>query len=351
MKSAISRLIIFAAAILIAAGAAARTPDTDIRPARTWSVAFYNLENLFDTINTNGRYDFEFSPAGPRQWDSAKYAVKINNLANAIANMVTPSTPAGPAIIGVAEVENSSVMRDLIAAEPLRGRHLQMVHHDSPDPRGIDVGLLYDPEQFTVLSVANHILTVPDNPDFRTRSQMCVTGLLGADSLSVIVCHWPSRLGGQRESEPLRLEAARLARHIADSLWADNPRQGIVIMGDLNDDPSDRSVTEVIGALRTQGEAGPHDFYNPWWRILDSGRGTLTYRGAWNLFDQILVSGTLLAHNGANPALRSADILDIPFLLQQSGRYAGTPWRTYAGGRFLGGYSDHLPTHILLHRR
>ena len=338
----------------VASAAQLVVPSDSVVPRRSitnYGVAFYNLENLFDTINANGKYDLEFSPQGRRQWDSEKYAIKINNLANAIANMVTYFTQGGPAIIGVAEIENASVMTDLVNAAPLKSRGLKFVHHDSPDLRGVDVGLIYDPEQFEVLSVSNHTLLVDENPDFRTRDQMCVTGLLGGDSLSVIVNHWPSRLGGQQESEPLRMAAAKLTRHIADSLWTLNPALNIVIMGDLNDDPSNRSCAEVVGAMPEKEDAAPHGFFNPWWRILDSGRGTLSYRGQWNLFDQILVSGTLLPpRNVRGLQYRAAEILDIEFLKQTSEKYFGQPWRTFAGGRFLGGYSDHFPTQVILYK-
>lgn len=340
--------------LLLAAGSITASATEPIRLSEerrvaTYGVAFYNLENLFDTINSNGKFDREFSPQGSREWNSEKYAVKLNNLANAIANMVTPATPGGPAIIGVAEVENISVMTDLVNSEPLRNRGLAIIHHDSPDLRGIDVGMLYDPTQFTVLSVTNHMLLIPENPDFRTRDQMCVTGLLAGDSLSVIINHWPSRLGGQEESEPMRLAAASLTRHIADSLWALNPMQGIIIMGDLNDDPFNKSCAEVVGAAPDAIGVADHGFFNPWWRILENGRGTLTYRGAWNLFDQILVSGTLLPGRG-NLTYRNAEIMDIDFLKQTEGRYAGMPWRTYAGGKFLAGYSDHFPTEVFLYK-
>lgn len=344
------KIYLLLAAAIIAMSATAE--DSISRCRKTYGVAFYNLENLFDTINSNGRWDLEFSPAGKRQWDSEKYALKVNNLANAIANMVTDATPGGPAIVGIAEVENASVVQDLVDAAPLRNRRLKFVHHDSPDLRGIDVGMLYDPEQYEVLSVQNHRLVLTDNPDFLTRDQMCVTGLLDGDSLSVIINHWPSRLGGQEESEPMRIAAAMLTRHIVDSLLALNPRQGIIIMGDLNDDPQNRSVAEVVGARADEEDvkcgAG---FYNPWWRILESGKGTLTYRGAWNLFDQILLSGTML--DGGDSGLRyvGAEIMDIEFLKQTEEKYRGMPWRTYAGGRFLGGYSDHFPTQVFLIKR
>lgn len=319
---------------------------------QVYGIAFYNLENLFDTINSNGRYDLEFSPNGNREWNTQKYRLKINNLANAISSMVTDSTPAGPSIIGIAEVENESVVKDLVNAVPLRGRALRYVHRDSPDPRGIDVALLYDPMVFKVIGVESHTLRVDGNPDFRTRDQLCVSGILGGvDTLSVIVNHWPSRLGGQSQSEYLRVAAAELSRSIADSIKAIDPWRSIIIMGDLNDDPRDKSCAEAIGARRNAYDVPPTGFYNPWWNIHSSGKGTLTYRGEWNLFDQIIVCGAMLPDNGAVLTYTGAEICDIDFLKQKEPPYTGYPHRTYAGGKFLAGYSDHFPTQIFVRHR
>mgnify|MGYP001111610841 FL=1 len=229
-------------ALLTALGVSAQS---DPRQPLVFGVAFYNLENLFDTINNNGKYDLEFSPGGARQWNSEKYWSKINNLAYCISKMVTKNTPMGPAIIGVSEIENKGVLDDLVRAKDIRQWRLQVVHHDSPDRRGVDVGLLYNPRLFKVLDVTNHTLVIPGNPDFRTRDQMCVTGILGGDTLSVIVNHWPSRLGGQERSSYLREAAGELSKHIADSLWAIRPNQGVIVMGDLNDDPQDKSLSLI----------------------------------------------------------------------------------------------------------
>ncbi|MDE6860268.1 MAG: endonuclease/exonuclease/phosphatase family protein [Duncaniella sp.] len=313
-----------------------------------YGVAFYNLENLFDTINTNGKYDLEFSPRGARKWDSEKYWSKINNLATCIANMTTETTPHGPAVIGVAEIENKGVLDDLVNAEVLKPWNLQVIHHDSPDRRGVDVGLLYSPYFFRPLDVTNHTLVVPGNPDLLTRDQMCVTGVMGGDTVSVIVNHWPSRLGGQERSSYLREAAGSLCKHIADSLWAIRPNQGVIIMGDLNDDPNDRSCALALGAKREMEDVAPHGFYNPWWNVLASGFGTLKYRGKWNLFDQIIVSGTLLPQNGAKLAYWQCIINDFEFLYTPDGQYKGYPLRTYSGGNWLNGYSDHFPTEIFL---
>lgn len=318
-----------------------------------YGVAFYNLENLFDTINNNGKYDLEFSPQGKNQWTGTRYWSKIHNLARCISQMTTKTTPMGPAILGVSEIENRSVLEDLVRAEAISKWNLQIVHHDSPDRRGVDVGLLYNPKMFRVLDVTNHTLSVPDKPYFRTRDQMCVTGILGGDTLSVIVNHWPSRLGGKEQSSPLREAAAALSKHIADSLWTLRPNQGVIIMGDLNDDPQDPSCAKVLGGKKDAKKVASHDFYNPWWQMLDSGIGTLAYKGQWNLFDQIIVSGTLLEKNVPSPKhphYWKAQVNNFDFLKDDSGQRQSYPLRTFSAGVWLNGFSDHFPTEIFLMR-
>ena len=312
-------------------------------------VAFYNLENLFATINNNGKYDLEFSPQGSRQWTGKRYWSKINNLARCIAEMKAANNNVVPAIIGVSEIENKGVLDDLVKAAPIAEWNLQVVHHDSPDRRGVDVGLLYNPAYFRVLNVTNHRLVIPGYESFRTRDQMCVTGLLGKTKISVIVNHWPSRLGGQEQSSYLREAAAELSKHIADSLWAIDPYQGVIIMGDLNDDPHDKSCAKSLGALKDMKKVQEHGFYNPWWSLLDNGIGTLAYKGSWNLFDQIIVSGTLLKeHAKGRMHYVGCKVNNFDFLYDTEGSRQGYPLRTYSGGVWLDGYSDHFPTEIFL---
>lgn len=323
--------------------------EKDRKQYQAFGVAFYNLENLFDTINNNGKYDLEFSPAGARQWNGAKYRSKINRLATAIAAMTTQTTPMGPAVIGVSEIENKSVLDDLVRAEPIRKWRLQVVHHDSPDRRGVDVGLLYNPRMFRPINVTNHRLTIPGNDSFRTRDQMCVCGVMGGDTIAVIVNHWPSRLGGQERSSYLREAAADLSHSIADSLWRINPNIGVIVMGDLNDDPMDRSVARNLGARKEAKGVEPHGFYNPWWKKLDEGVGTLAYDSSWNLFDQIIVSGNLLKHNNPDGLhYWKCQVNNFDFLIDREGKRQGYPKRTYASGQWLDGYSDHFPTEIFL---
>ena len=332
-------------AVAIALAATAQEKKYEV-----YSVCFYNLENLFDTINNNGKYDLEFSPQGSRQWNGDKYRSKLKNIARAISNMSTETTPLGPAVIGIAEVENRSVLEDLVKQDDIRSWRLQIVHHDSPDRRGIDVSLLYNPRLFRVLNVTNARLNIEDNPDFRTRDQMCVTGLMGGEKVSIIVNHWPSRLGGQEQSSYLREAAAALVKHTVDSLLADDPNQGIIVMGDLNDDPQNRSVANVLGGKKNKDDVTEDNgFYNPWWSTLDSGIGTLAYKGSWNLFDQILVSKYFLGDRSHLTFFKS-DVLNWDFLKNTEGNYVGYPLRTYASGVFLNGYSDHFPTRILFVR-
>ena len=216
------------------------------------------------------------------------------------------------------------------------------------DKRGVDVALLYNPRFFTVLNTASHRLVIPEKPDFLTRDQLVVTGLLGGDKISFIVNHWPSRLGGEEKSSPLREAAAALTKHIADSLLRVDPNAGVVIMGDLNDDPNNKSVKDVIGAKKNIDDVPKGGFYNTMWSIFDKGIGTLAYKGNWNLFDQIIISANLLGKDRRTLKFWKAEVFNKPFLMNEEGQYKGYPKRTYAGGVFLNGYSDHFPTLIYL---
>ncbi|MBQ0116072.1 MAG: endonuclease/exonuclease/phosphatase family protein [Bacteroidales bacterium] len=323
------------------------------RKYNMYGVMFYNLENLFDTINTNGTYDLEFSPQGARQWNNDKYWKKQHNMAYAISQMTSQGTPNGPTILGVSEIENITVLQDLVRQPELKSRHYQIIHHDSPDRRGIDVAILYDPLNFKVLNVTYQKLYIDSYPTFRTRDQVCVTGMLAGDKISVLINHWPSRLGGQEQSSYLREATAALARHTIDSLLTDDPNQGIILMGDLNDDPQDKSCAEVLGGKRNIKDVKePNDVYNPWWEKLDKGIGTLAYKGQWNLFDQIVMTEhfTRYVDSKEKPQLTfvRAEVLNRDFLKTREGDRQGYPLRTYSGGVFLNGYSDHFPTEIFL---
>ncbi len=319
---------------------------------QVYGAAFYNLENLFDTINNNGKYDLEFSPQGARQWNGEKYWSKIENMAKAISHFTTQATPKGPAVIGVSEIENITVLQDLVKHPFLKDWRLQIVHHDSPDRRGVDVAMLYNPRFFRVLNVTNARVVVDGYPGFLTRDQMCVTGIMGGDKVSVIVNHWPSRSGGEEGSRPLRAAAAKRVKMTVDSLLKDDPNQGIIIMGDLNDDPHNESCAKVLGAKKNKKDVGENELYNPFWAILDKGIGSLGYYGNWNLFDQIIVSDYFLNEKDSGKlSYFKASVLNFEFLINPKGQYKGYPLRTYSGGAFLNGYSDHFPTEVYFVKR
>lgn len=341
---------LLAGIVLLSASHVSVAQQASGRKVQVFGVAFYNLENLFDTINNNGKYDVEFSPAGKNQWNGQRYWKKINNMAYAISQLTTPSTKMGPAVIGVSEIENRSVLEDLVQAPAIRDWNLQIVHHDSPDRRGVDVGMLYNPRFFKVINVKNHMLVVDSLPYFRTRDQMCVVGLLGGVRVGIIVNHWPSRRGGSEQSSWLREAAASLTRHIADSLLQVDPSIGVIVMGDLNDDPFNRSCAVTLGGMKKMDEVRPGQFFNPFWKKLDDGIGSYTYRGGWNLFDQIMVSYNLLPAGKSRLKFSYAEVHNKEFLKQPDGQYKGYPFRTFSGGVWTGGYSDHFPTEIFLTR-
>lgn len=347
------RRLLTAAAALVAC-AALLLPGTASAQKKyaTYGVAFYNLENLFDTINNNGKYDLEFSPQGSRKWDGNKYWNKIKNLSYSISQMTTKTTPEGPAVIGLSEVENITVLQDLVKAKSIADRNYQIVHHDSPDARGIDVSLIYNPKFFRVLKVTNHPLHIEKLPNFKTRDQMCVVGLMGTKTtgysrVAIIVNHWPSRRGGEAESSWLREAAAQLTKSIADSLYKVDPKMGVIMMGDLNDDPFNKSVSQALGAVKNIEDTPDGGFFNPFWEKLSKGIGSYIYRGGWNLFDQIVVNKNLV-DGACGLKFLNAEVLNKKFLLQSDGQYAGYPLRTFSSGVWTNGYSDHLPTEIFL---
>jgi hypothetical protein len=314
-------------------------------------IGFYNLENLFDTINDPNKNDEEFLHEGKNQWNSDKYHIKLKNMAEVVS--LIGAEYGGFVILGVSEVENQTVLEDLIVQDKLSKYKLKVAHHDSPDKRGVDVSFLYNPARFTFLSIKGFPLNIPDKPDFITRDQVLMTGVLDQkDTLYVIVNHWPSKIGGEARSAPLRIAAGALCKHICDSIFAIHPNANIIIMGDLNDDPIAKSITKGLGAVGKIKDLTPQKIYNPMYPMFQDGIGTLAYQDNWNLFDQIMVS-----YNLVNPSpnnyykFSNAYVFRKNFMINKSGSFAGYPFRTFAGGSFLGGYSDHFPVYIILQKK
>ena len=324
-------------------------------PEKRYTVAFYNLENLFDTIKSPGVKDEEFTPEGAKNWNSAKYWKKMANIEEVFYKL-SADTRAYPTIIGVSEVENRNVLEDIVSLEKLQKVNYQIVHYDSPDARGVDVALLYRPSQFKLEGSAALPVKLADNPDWKTRDVLMVWGTIENEPFYFFVNHWPSRLGGQQQSEHLRMLAAGVVRHAVDSVIAARPDAKIVIMGDLNDDPTDKSVVETLGAKAKMSESkGAGDLFNPFNQMFRKGFGTLAYQDAMNLFDNMIVNGNLVTGGSGKLKLYKPEsnrfygnIYDRPFLRQQSGQYKNYPLRTFVGNNFQGGYSDHFPVFLYI---
>lgn len=316
-----------------------------------YGIGFYNLENLFDTKHDEGKNDYEYLPDGRNKWTEMKYAHKLRNMSTVLAEMGTDVLPGvGCAVIGVSEVENRHCLEDLCNQPKLKARNYKFCHIEGPDRRGVDCGLLYNPKLFKVRNVklVPYVYELEKDKDHATRGFLTVSGTLAGEHVTFIVCHWPSRGVGSfyRES------AGKQVKTVKDSLQRDDPNVKIVIMGDMNDDPRDRSMSVALGAQREISEVQEGGLFNPWWKLHDSGTGTLMYDGAWNLFDQIVVSHNLLHQENAQDyntlKYRKHQIFRRDYLFQTEGKYKGGIKRTHAGGVWLDGYSDHLPTIIYL---
>ena len=320
-----------------------------------YGVGFYNLENLFDTCHDAGKNDYEYLPDGSNHWTGLKYTHKLRNMARVLADMGTDKLPdVGCAVIGVAEVENAGCLTDLCNQPPLKAKNFQFVHIEGPDLRGIDCGLLYNPALFTVRDVklVPYVYKLPIDEKYRTRGFLTVSGTMAGEHVTVVVNHLPSRAAISYYRE----EGGRQLRELKDSLMREDPKVKLIIMGDMNDDPQDKSMAEQLGARREIKDVeAPDGLWNPWWNVLASGSGTLKYRGAWNLFDQIIVSHSLLDQKGKKNykslKLTDYEIFRRDYLMQTEGKYEGYPLRTHAGGEWLDGYSDHLPTVIYLAKK
>lgn len=317
-----------------------------------YGVGFYNQENLFDTCHDEGKRDYDFLPTGSYKWNAMKYNHKLSNMSRALADMGTDVLPnIGCAIIGLAEVENSKALDDLIAQPALSARNYQYVHIEGPDRRGIDCALLYNPSLFSVKNtrLVPYVQKLKKDSAFYTRGFLTVSGTLADENVAVIVCHLPSRF-----SESFYRElGAEQVKAIKDSLLNDDPNCKVFVMGDMNDDPIDKSMAGILKGKGNIKDVNEGDMYNPWYNILvKEGVGTLLYQGSWNLFDQILVTPNLL-NKDDNKDFSSLkfwknQIFKRDYLFQTEGKYKGSPKRTTAGGVWLDGYSDHLPVVVYL---
>ncbi|WP_303316330.1 endonuclease/exonuclease/phosphatase family protein [Flavivirga abyssicola] len=317
------------------------------------TVAFYNLENLFDTINDPGKLD-EFSPMMELRTNRGiVYKRKVRNMARVIADIGYKVTHNKPAIIGVSEIENQEVLEDLVSDSLLRDTDYGIVHFDSPDARGIDVGLLYQKRLFIPVYTSKHTLKIYDDANKKriyTRDQLLVSGELEGEMIHIIVNHWPSRRGGETRSRPKRMAAAKLNKYLIDSLQVINPYAKVFIMGDLNDDPTNMSIKNILKAKKDKKEVLLKGLYNPFENFYRNGLGTTAYRDTWSLFDQIIITKPLLKKDYSSFRFYKAGIFNEGYLFHKDGRYKGYPLRSFSNGRFTNGYSDHLPAYVFVIR-
>jgi len=312
-------------------------------------IGFYNIENLFDTEKDTLTNDTEFLPNGSYQWTPERYYQKLQNLAYAISQI--GKEQGGVVVLGVSEIENERVLNDLVAQPALQPLNYKVAHHDSPDLRGVDVAFIYQGDRFEFISQKPHTLVVPDKPYFKTRDQLLLVGILdNTDTLYLIVNHWPSKSGGEARSAPMRMAAAKLTRSIVDSLLNINQNAKIVVMGDLNDNPTAKSITKELNAKGKINDVKQYDIFNPMWKMYRDGIGSYAYRDNWELIDQILVSYALLHSKTDGYRFVSAHVFSPNFLKTKAGSFQGYPFRTYAGGNYAGGYSDHFPVYMVLQK-
>ena len=303
-------------------------------------IGFYNCENFYDTINQANVVDEEFLPNSEKKYNEAAYETKATRLANVIYKLGVVENANGIALLGLAEIENKMVLTKLTSSLLLKKYHYKFIHFDSKDPRGVDVALIYNPAQFTPyqyfpfsLSDETHFNT------YATRDILYVKGRLMNEWVHILVNHWPSRRGGEQSSSKKRIWASTICKNIMDSVYKSDPSAKFILMGDLNDNPNNKSVIQL-------------NMNNPFLKMYKNGIGSLAYNDAWNLFDQILLSSNWkLPKSSKITNFSLTDYKPVIYknekMIESSGKYAGYPKRTYNGSQFNGGYSDHFPVALI----
>ena len=352
--------IVLAALALFCTGA-----DAQKKGSKNYVIGFYNLENLFDTYNDPAKNDEEFLPEGKNKWTETKYQKKLHNMAKVIRSM-KEDNGAWHTLLGVSEIENRLVLEDLVMDPQIAEANYQIVHYDGPDRRGVDVALLYKPEVFTFLdsesipftfegSTIDWIQSKEERDYFRTRDILMVHGLIDGEHFAIYVAHLPSRAGGKKGGNQLRDRGGEIMYEHSMMMQEKYPGIKIVCMGDMNDNPTDPSMAEYLHGKEFMEDVTDTDFFSPFTSMLKAGFGSLAYQGVWSIYDLLLVNNAL-----AHPQEGTFGLLKLhkkgyygrvynpKFLTNQQGQYKGTPFRTFSNGAFIGGYSDHYPTYIVI---
>ena len=353
------RIIIALSLLLVLAGSA------DAQDKRSYVIGFYNLENLFDIYDDPIKNDEEFLPDGANKWTEAKYQKKLSNMAKVIKE-IADENGRYHTILGVSEIENRLVLEDLVMQPEIADANYQIIHYDGPDRRGVDVALLYKPEVFTFLdsesipftfegSSIDWIQSQEERDYFRTRDILMVHGTIDGEHFAVYVAHLPSRAGGKKGGNQLRDRGGEIMYNHAMQMQQKYPGIKIVCMGDMTDNPTDPSMAEYLHGKEFMEDVTDTDFFSPFTSMLKAGFGSLAYQGVWSIYDLLLVNNALAHPAEGTFGLRQLHkkgyygrIYNAKFLTNQSGQYKGTPYRTFSNGAFIGGYSDHYPTYIVI---
>ena len=355
---------IYSLLVLLLVGTSAMAGNDKTR--QNYVVGFYNLENLFDTYDDPVKRDDDFLPEGKNKWTEAKYQKKLHNMATVIRDM-KEKNGRFHTILGVSEIENRLVLEDLVAQPEIAEANYQIVHYDGPDRRGIDCALLYKPDQFKYIesesipytfqgSSIDFVMPKEEQDYFKTRDVLMVRGQIDGEDVAVYVAHLPSRVGDKPGSYQLRERGAEIIYNHSMELMKKHPGIKIMVMGDMNDDATDSSMSEFLHGREKISEVGKTDFFCPFTSMLKAGYGTLCYRGVWSIFDLILVNSSLVDDSeglkiqqfGKGKKAFYGQIFKKPYMTTQKGQYKGYPFRTFSKGAFVGGYSDHYPTYIVI---
>lgn len=330
---------------------------------QNYVIGFYNLENLFDIYDDPVKNDNEFLPEGKNKWTQAKYEKKLHNMAKVIRSMAD-NNKRWHTILGISEIENRLVIEDLVSQPEIADANYQIVHYDSPDRRGVDVALLYKPDQFTYLDSesipfdfnSDIDFSDTDTSYFKTRDILMVHGLIAGEHFAFYVAHLPSRVGGKGGN--LRSRGAEIIYNHSREMEAKYPGIKIVAMGDMNDNPTDDSMAKYLHGQERLENVTPTEFFSPYISMLKAGYGSLCYQGVWSIYDLELVNYNLAhAPNGGfkiQPVTKNHGkeyygvVFKRPWMTTQKGQYKGYPFRTFSNGAFVGGYSDHYPTYIVV---
>ncbi len=347
------------AALLILMSLSASAQKTQ----QNYVIGFYNLENLFDIYDDPVKNDNEFLPEGKNKWTQAKYEKKLHNMAKVIRSMAD-NNKRWHTILGISEIENRLVIEDLVSQPEIADANYEIVHYDSPDRRGVDVALLYKPDQFTYLDSesipfdfnSDIDFSDTDTSYFKTRDILMVHGLIAGEHFAFYVAHLPSRVGGKGGN--LRSRGAEIIYNHSREMEAKYPGIKIVAMGDMNDNPTDDSMAKYLHGQERLENVTPTEFYSPYISMLKAGYGSLCYQGVWSIYDLELVNYNLAhAPNGGlkiQPVTKNHGkeyygvVFKRPWMTTQKGQYKGYPFRTFSNGAFVGGYSDHYPTYIVV---